>query len=367
MNRTISSDTLLSIVAPVYNEADVLERFVEELFATLTHLRFPGRCELLLINDGSTDGSREILDRLANDHPDRVRALHLSRNFGHAAATTAGLEHARGDLIILMDSDMQDDPAAFGAFFTQWRAGYDVVYAVRVTRTEGLVHRCLFAGFYRLLGWFADINLPRDAGNYSLLDRRVAEQLRTLPERNRYLPGLRRWVGFRQIGVPVPRRTAYRPKGRVGLRGQWRLAMNAIFSFSYVPLFVFRFAGVASMALSLGLIIFALVQKFRLGTDTSSWFSLLVSISFFGGMNLFGIGVLGEYVARIYDQVKRRPAYLLDRITGAPSRLGNHTLRGSLTNLEQNKAEEPATPTAARTTSDSAATDYVPVGTGTAR
>lgn len=316
MRRHITEDTLLSIVAPLYNEVAILHDLVGEIRNELKAIGFPGRYEIVLVDDGSTDGSAEELDRIADRYRGQVKIVHLARNFGHSAATTAGLEHASGDVVILMDADMQDSPAAFGPFLEKWQEGYDVVYAVRVSRQEGLLRRLVFSSFYRILSWVADIELPRNAGNYSLMDRRVIDGLIAMPERNRYHPGLRAWAGFRQIGVDVPRRQRYEKGKRVGLRGQWKLAMNAVFSFSYAPLFFFRAVGVLSMGVSAFLIAFALYQKIRLGTAASTWFSLLVAISFFGGMNLFGIGVLGEYVARIYDQIRNRPAYILDRIAG---------------------------------------------------
>jgi glycosyltransferase involved in cell wall biosynthesis len=213
------ADYRLSVVAPVYNEAEGIAGFVAEVRDHLAALQSPGGHELVLVNDGSTDDSGAILDDLAAAHPGEVRVVHLARNFGHGAAVAAGLDHARGDAIILMDSDYQDDPAAFAPLVDRWQDGYDVVYVERASRQEHPVSRGAFWLFYRVLGWIADTKFPMDAGNFGLMDRRVVDQLKKLPERNRYLPGLRAWVGFRQIGIPVARRARYDRAPRVGLRG----------------------------------------------------------------------------------------------------------------------------------------------------
>ena len=308
-------DYRLAVVAPVFNEASGIAGFVGEVRAHIAALDLPGGHELVLVDDGSTDGSAAILDELAGAHPGEIRVVHLARNFGHGAAVAAGLEHARGDAIILMDSDYQDDPAAFAPLLARWREGYDVVYVERASREEHPLSRGAFWLFYRVLAWIADTRFPMDAGNFGLMDRRVVDQLKKLPERNRYLPGLRAWVGFRQTGIPVPRRARYDRSTRVGLRGLWTLGMNAVFSFSYVPLFVFRIAGVLSIGCSMLLVLYALVSWLT-GHALDAWSSILIATSFLGGINLLGVGLLGEYIARIYDEVKCRPAYVVDRIEG---------------------------------------------------
>lgn len=303
----------LSIIAPVFNERENIRPFVDEVIAALESLDLEGPHEIILVNDGSQDGSDEVLDACEREHPDLVRTLHLSRNFGMESAIMAGLDHARGEGIVIMDSDMQDDPAAFGDFVEKWREGYEVVYAVRSRRQESALRRALFWGFYRALAWTANIDLPVDAGNFALIDRSVADTLRAMPERNRYLRGLRAWAGFRQTGVPVARRARYDKATRMGLRGQWKLANNAIFAFSYVPLFVFRIAGTAALLLSIVLILWALAYKLLIGLEIKAWASVIIATSFLGGINLFGIGIIGEYVARIHDEVKGRPNYVLRR------------------------------------------------------
>ncbi len=311
--RTCGPEFLLSIVAPVYNEAEGIEAFVREVREHAAALKSEGRVELVLVNDGSADGTGAILDQLAASAPGTIRVVHLARNFGHGAAVAAGLDHARGNAVILMDADFQDDPAAFAPLLAKWEEGYDVVYVERASRQENPLARGVFWLFYRVFKWVAATQSPLDAGTFGLMDRRVVDQLGKLPERNRYLPGLRAWVGFRQTGVPIPRRARYDRHTRVGLRGLWTLGMNAIFSFSYVPLFVFRIAGVLSMLLSVVLIAIAIYLHLS-RNDVGPWPAILAATSFLGGINLFGIGLLGEYIARIYDEVKCRPVYVVDRV-----------------------------------------------------
>lgn len=311
--RSLGGDAALSVVAPLFNEVQNAAAFAEEVLIALKALVPLCRHEMVLVDDGSWDGTSEALDTLAAQHPGVVRVVHLARNFGHAAAISAGLDHARGDAVVLMDADRQDDPSAFRAFLDKWAEGYDVVYAQRVSRDENPLKRAVFWLFYRAFAWMAKVRIPLDAGNFALLDRRVVKQIQSLPERNRYFPGLRAWVGFKQTGVPVPRRARYDRRTRVGMRGLWTLGMNAVFSFSYVPLFLFRIAGVLSLMLSAAVILFALYHRLFTGRAVVAWASQLVTTSFLGGINLLGIGLIGEYIARIYDEVKGRPIYIVDR------------------------------------------------------
>ncbi|HUG91595.1 MAG TPA: glycosyltransferase family 2 protein [Planctomycetaceae bacterium] len=309
-SRRTLSRSLVSIVLPVYNEAAVLERLVEMIAVAVE----PCGCryEVLFVNDGSGDGSAALLDRLAGENP-RVRVLHLSRNFGHQAAVQAGLAHARGDAVVVMDSDMQDEPAAIPAFLEQWQAGYDVVYAVRVDRKESLVKRALFRGFYRLLNLVSRIPIPNDAGNFGLVDRSAVEQIVAVGDCDRYFPGLRAWVGFRQVGVPVERAARHDDKPRVSFTGLCRLAKTAVLSFSSVPLAMFYAISAVSLAVFCGLAGFALYHKLFTGAAVPGWASVTMAASFFGTLNALGIGVLGEYVIRIYDQVRARPAFIVAR------------------------------------------------------
>ncbi len=300
----------VSAVLPVYNEADVLE----ELFARVNSAieSVGARAQIIFVNDGSSDRSGQILDALAAGH-DQVHVLHLSRNFGHQAAVQAGLAHATGDVVLLMDSDMQDAPEALSRFINEWQAGYDVVYAVRRDRKERLWKRCLFAGFHRLLAAISSTTIPIDAGNFSLIDARVVREIVALGERDRYLPGLRSWVGFKQTGIEVRRLARYDGKPRVSLRGLWRLAKTAIFSFSSFPLTLFYAIGYLSLAVFLSLSGYSIYCKLLTDLAIPGWTSNVLVASFFGAVNSLGISILGEYVIRIYDQVRARPLFVVGR------------------------------------------------------
>lgn len=311
--RPPAADTVISVVLPVYNEARVLprlHRLVQEALGEISC-----RSEIVFVNDGSTDGSAGLLDQLARNHPG-TRVVHLSRNFGHQAAVQAGLEYVDGDAVIVMDSDLQDDPRAFRTLVTAWRDGADVVYAVRQSRKESAWKRGLFWAFYRLLNAVSATPFPRDAGNFGLLDRRVARLVAQLPEHDRYFAGLRGWVGFEQRGVPVERLARYDDRPRVSLAGLVRLAKTALFSFSRTPLTLFYLFAAASLLVCAGCSTFCLVHKLLLGIATPGWTSTVMVASFFGAINALGIGVLGEYIVRIYDQVRGRPKFIVARETG---------------------------------------------------
>jgi glycosyltransferase involved in cell wall biosynthesis len=300
---------LISCVLPVYNEVAVLQRLVAALQEAFADSEVD--YELIFVDDGSGDGSAELLDELAGLNP-RIVVLHFSRNFGHQAAVQAGLESARGDAVIVMDSDMQDDPASLLRFVEKWRQGFDVVYAVRMNRKESWWKRLLFAAFYRLLRAISQTPIPADAGNFGLIDRRVVQEIIHLPERSRFYPGLRHWVGFRQVGIPVERHHRHDDQPRVSLWGLIRLAKTAVFSFSTLPLALFYGVALVSFLVCAGLTAFTLHAKWQ-GTAIPGWTSGLMTASFFGMLNAFGIAVLGEYVIRIFDQVRARPTYIVER------------------------------------------------------
>ncbi|WP_339742865.1 glycosyltransferase family 2 protein [uncultured Rubinisphaera sp.] len=310
LNRTPSA-AFISVVLPVYNELQALPILVERISSTLDagHWRF----EIVFVNDGSTDGSTQELARLSQAH-DFVRIVSFSRNFGHQAAVQAGMMAAQGDAIILMDSDLQDDPHALTDFLAAWQQDFDIVYAVRTKRKEHACKRFLFDAFYRILNAISSVRIPVDAGNFSLLDRRVVETINALPERDRYFPGLRSWAGFRQTGIEVERCARYDDVPRVSLLGLFRLAKTAMFSFSNVPLTMFYAIGGLSFCVSLILAGFALYHKLITGDAIPGWTSTTIVVSLFGAINSLGIAILGEYAARIYDQVRARPNYIVDEI-----------------------------------------------------
>jgi dolichol-phosphate mannosyltransferase len=304
------------VVLPVYNEAHALPVLPARIAQVLTECGVD--YEIVFVNDGSRDQSPAILDHLAAAD-ERVRVIHLSRNFGHQAALHAGLSHARGDAVVVMDGDMQDDPEAIRPFLRHWQAGCDVVYAIRTHRKEHALKKLMFAAFHWLLSRVAAVPIPADAGNFGLIDRRVAQQIVALGERDRYFPGLRSWVGWRQQGIEVERQARYDERPRVSLRGLCRLAASALFSFSTLPLAIFHVIGAAAAVIFLGLSGFALYCRLFTDQAIPGWTSHVLTGSFFGALNALGISILGEYVIRIYDQVRGRPLYLVDRTVNMES------------------------------------------------
>ena len=307
-----SEEICLSIVLPVFNEVEILETLV----AAVEEAVVAAGCRhgIGFVVDGSKEGSGELTDRIAAENP-YVRVVHFSRNFGHQAALQAGLLHASGDAVVVMDSDMQDDPASIPDFLQHWREGADVVYAVRCGRKEGPIKRLLFYAFYRMLNMVSAIPIPMDAGNFGLIDRSVAIEVSHLHDRDRYYPGLRRWVGFRHVGVTVQRLSSYADLARVGFWQLVSLVQYAIFSFSSLPLTVFYLIAAISILVCVSLSAFALYHRIFTGEAIPGWTSMTITASFFGAINALGIGVLGEYVVRIYDQVRARPQFIVSSRT----------------------------------------------------
>lgn len=309
------------IAAPAFNEADILPTFLRELETVLSSKQKVGdvfvdfaeySIKAVLINDGSTDKTLDVLYGYKGNLT--IEIIDLSRNFGHTAACMACIDFADCDALILMDSDLQDDPNAIAQFIAAWESGYDVAYAIRSSRKETQLLQFAFFAYYRLLNLITNINIPLDAGNFSLISRNVLEHIKKIPLRNRYLPGLRAYVGFKQIGIAVPRRERPDKRSRVGVKGLLRLACNGIFSFSYLPIRLFNLIGLFSLVISFSLSVYALWHKIFTGEAATAWASQIISVSFFGGINILGLGIIGEYVARIHDQIKGYPPYVVRRI-----------------------------------------------------
>jgi dolichol-phosphate mannosyltransferase len=301
----------MSMVLPVYNEAETLRDFFSELLVAVEPLGFD--IEAVFVNDGSVDDSLAELREIKHEIGSRAEVviLDFARNFGHQAAVTAGIEHTTGDVVLIMDTDMQDDPAVIPAMVDKWRAGAEVVFATRTSRPEPLLVRFLFSSYYRVFSSITPIEIPHAAGNFGLIDRRVADEIGHLPEHNRYYPGLRAWVGFRQDGVDAPRRGRSGGKSRVGLMGLAELAFDAFFGFSVLPL---RLAFAAAVLLALaGVIGIGVIFYIKLFTDlaVTMWSSIMTLIIFTASAQFFLIGLLGEYIARIYTEVKNRPHYII--------------------------------------------------------
>ncbi len=303
-----------SFVIPLFNEGGVLDELYRRLGAVADSL--DGPAEFVLVDDGSTDRTREMVEELrAGD--ERVKLLVLSRNFGHQLAITAGLDFAVGDAVVIMDGDLQDPPELVGEMAQRWREGYDVVYAVRSARPgETRFKRGTANLFYRLFARLTNVNMPVDAGDFRLVDRRVAGIVANMREPDRYLRGLFAWVGFKQTSVSYEREARAAGESKYSLTRMLRFAADGLLSFSTVPLRVTLASGFVIAALAFAAGIAAILLKIFGAFTTPGWASLIVVLSFFSGVQLIVLGTIGLYVGRIYAQGKERPLYLVDRAVG---------------------------------------------------
>jgi polyisoprenyl-phosphate glycosyltransferase len=300
--------TLLSVVAPVYNEEELVELFVRRACAAVADYAFA--FELVIVNDGSSDATPELLDRIAS-HDRRVRVVHLSRNFGHQAALTAGLEHAVGDVVVMIDADLQDPPELIPTMVARWEEGADVVYAVRREREgESAFKLATASWFYKLFDKLAQVDLEPNSGDFRLLDRRALDALLTMTERSRFLRGMTVWVGFTQTAVPYERDARHAGETKYTLRKMLRFSLDAIASFSHLPLQLATYVGLFSAGLAFVTIPVVIGLHFA-GSYLPGFGSLTIAILLLGGIQLIAIGVIGEYVGRIYDEVKHRPLYIV--------------------------------------------------------
>src|SRR5580700_8303555 len=301
----------ISIAIPIYNEEAVVPELVRRTGAVLDSLP-GGPHEIVFVNDGSTDGTLELLE-LAAERDARIVAVELSRNFGHQTALAAALDQVSADVVVLMDGDLQDPPEAIPTLIEHYRQGYDVVYAQRVKRKERWWLRTCYYVFYRLLATLSSLELPLDAGDFGLMSRRVIDEIRRMPEHHRYLRGLRTWVGFRQIGIPIERsargagRTKYSPLKLL------KLASDGIFAFSTVPLRAAAILGAVAIVLSTLFSLYSVYVKFWLRAP-QGFTALILAITFLSGINLFFLGIIGEYVGRIYEEAKGRPHYVVRKL-----------------------------------------------------
>ena len=302
----------LSVIIPVFNEAENLPTLHGRLTRALVNLGM--EYEIVLVDDGSQDQSPDILRRMEAEDQ-RIVIVEFARNFGHQVAISAGLEQCRGRVVCIMDADLQDPPEVLHTFLAKWREGWEVVYAIRTERKEWWGKRLAYAGFYRLLQRVANIDIPLDAGDFCVMDRRVVDLLVRMPERNRFVRGIRSWVGFKQIGVPYERHARHAGAPKYTFRKLLYLALDGLISFSHMPLRIITLLGFTVSFLSFLVALFYLVKKFTLGTGVPGFTTLVVSIFFLAGIQLVTIGVIGEYIGRISDAVKRRPLYVARRVT----------------------------------------------------
>ncbi|HWK25307.1 MAG TPA: glycosyltransferase family 2 protein [Solirubrobacter sp.] len=297
---------LLSVVAPMYEEEETVDPFTERVQAALGHLNY----ELILVNDGSKDGTRDAMAAAAARDP-RIKIVSLARNFGHQPALTAGLEHARGDVIVMLDGDLQDPPEVIPEMLDRWREGVDVVYAVREQRLgESAFKRVTAKGFYRTFRRLTGLNLAVESGDFRLMDRRALDALLSMPERNRFLRGMTVWIGFTQTAVTFVRQERHAGVTKYPLRKMLRFSFDAITSFSSRPLqwatfLGFFFSIVAFLAIPLT-VVARYANIFERGVPTT-----IIIVLLLGGIQLITLGIIGEYIGRIYDEVKKRPLYVV--------------------------------------------------------
>jgi dolichol-phosphate mannosyltransferase len=305
----------LSVGIPVYNEQDVIAELLKRLLHVLDGIA-GGPHEVVFVDDGSTDNSRRLLEQAAESDP-RIRVVVLSRNFGHQAALGAALDHATGDAVVLMDADLQDQPEIIHEFIRHHEAGADVVFARRKSREEGWIIQSFYRLFYRVIAALSDTRLPLDSGDFALLGAPVVAALRKLPEHERYLRGLRAWVGFRQVGIDVQRRARFAGAPKYTTWKLVKLAIDGICSFSIVPLRAASVIGLAAIAVSVGFGLYALYVRIAVGHVPEGFTASLLIMIFLSGVQLLFLGVIGEYVGRVYGEAKGRPPYVVARITAA--------------------------------------------------
>lgn len=305
---------LISVVVPIYNEAPILPELHRRLSAALSSLS--EAYELVFVNDGSQDGSADLLRAMVSS--DRhVRLIDLSRNFGHQIAITAGMDHAAGAAVVVIDGDLQDPPEVIPELVAKWQEGYDVVYAIRERREgESFFKRATAAAFYRLINRITNVDIPVDTGDFRLMSRRAVEALKKVRERNRFIRGLVSWLGFRQTGVRFVRQERFAGQTKYPLRKMLKFAFDGITSFSFLPLQLATYLGfVVSVASFLGILYVIYLRLFTQETILG-WASLMAAILFLGGVQLITLGIIGEYIGRIYDESKGRPLYFTQEVLG---------------------------------------------------
>ncbi|MFC2064756.1 glycosyltransferase family 2 protein [Chloroflexota bacterium] len=298
-----------SVIAPIYNEIESIPELYRRVSETMDAMGDPW--EFILVDDGCTDGStQEILALAAKDK--KIVPLIFARNFGHQIAVTAGWDHARGDAVIIIDADLQDPPEVIPELVEKWKDGFEVVYAVRSEREgESWFKKITASMFYRLIFRITDVKIPLDTGDFRLLDRSVVNVLKNMRERHRFPRGMAAWVGFKQVGVEYKRAQRFAGETKYPFKKMFKLALNAITSFSYFPLQLSSFFGFLSAGLSILAIPFVIYLRFTGSQEFSGQASALIAVLFLGGVQLISLGILGEYIGRLYDEAKGRPLYIV--------------------------------------------------------
>jgi dolichol-phosphate mannosyltransferase len=310
--------TFISVIIPCYNEEAVIGEAHRRLVATLTSIP-ESAFELIYVDDGSRDATLDILREIRQADQESVRLVSLSRNFGHQIAVTAGLEHASGDAVVVIDADLQDPPDVIVAMVDRWREGADVAYGVRSEREGETAFKLWTAkAFYRVINRFSDVAIPLDSGDFRLMDREVVDALNAMPERDRFVRGMVAWVGFRQEPVYYRRAARLAGETKYPLKRMLRFAADGILSFSLAPLRLAIYMGVAVSGLAILGILYALVLRLFTERWVSGWTLLFIAVLFLGGVQLLFLGVIGEYLGRVYQEVKQRPLYLVKERRGFP-------------------------------------------------
>ncbi|MBD2103622.1 glycosyltransferase family 2 protein [Leptolyngbya sp. FACHB-261] len=311
-----------SFIVPIYNEQENIPELYRRISAVMD--RMDGPTELLLINDGSRDASLSMLREL-REKDERVCYLSFARNFGHQIAVTAGLNFSRGQVIAILDADLQDPPELIPDMVEKWRQGYQVIYAQRIQRRqESWFKRFTAYAFYRILKRLADVDIPTDTGDFCLMDRQVVDALNVMPERNRYIRGLRSWIGFRQTAIRFERDPRFAGEVKYTFRKSFALAVNGLVSFSKVPLRLSTYVGLLSATAAILMALLVLYWRlFQPGSPINGFATIAIAILFLGAVQLVSIGILGEYIGRIYEEVKGRPLYTLAEVGGFTPAPGN--------------------------------------------
>lgn len=304
-----------SVILPVYNEQENLNFLNKRVVKVLVSLK--KEYEIIFVNDGSCDRTKNILEDLHKIN-NNIKIINFSRNFGHQIAVTAGLNFASGEEVAILDADLQDPPEILPIFFAKLNEGYDVVYAIRKKRKENIFKRTAYSFFYKILHLIASVDIPLDSGDFCVLSQRMVKTINSFPERNRFIRGLRSWAGFKQIGLEYEREKRLSGESKYGLKKLFKLAFDGIFSFSFVPLQIMFFLGSISLFLSIMGIFWAIYMKFftTAYNRVPGFATTTILIMFVGGLQLFSIGIMGEYMRRVYDEVKQRPQYIIESKLG---------------------------------------------------
>jgi len=303
----------LGIIIPCYNEEEVIPKLLAELDQFAASVSCP--VQFLFVDDGSRDSTYALLQEACQNDP-RKACLKLSRNFGHQTAVSAGLSYIQGDVIGVIDADLQDPPEVIKQMLEKWREGFDVVYGIRKNRKEGALLRFAYASFYRILKKMANIEIPLDSGDFCIMDRKIVDLIKNMPEHNRFIRGLRGWVGFRQYGLPYERSARAAGEPKYNIRRLMKLAFDGIISFSTIPLRLASLLGLLAGTFGLLYLVYVFVVKMFNPAAPIGWASTVAVIVFFGGVQLLVLGIIGEYLGRVFEESKHRPIYIVDQQDG---------------------------------------------------